>query len=74
MMPVMNGIELVEIVREGHPTLPVILMTAYGHKELPALALRSKCDGYIEKPFTLDQLIQEVEKAKQMHCSTGSLL
>jgi CheY-like chemotaxis protein len=63
MMPSMNGIELLEVVRKGHPALPVIMMTAYGHKELLGNTLRSNC-GYIEKPFTLDQLVQEIEKAK----------
>jgi signal transduction histidine kinase len=64
IMPSMNGIELLEIVRKGHPTLPVIMMTAYGNKELLVNAIHNNCDGYIEKPFTLDQLLKEIERAK----------
>jgi CheY-like chemotaxis protein len=62
LMPGMNGIELVKKIRQHYSSLPVILMTAYGEKELVIEALRNRCDSFIEKPFTLDQLIQEIER------------
>jgi CheY-like chemotaxis protein len=64
MMPTMNGIELLETVRKDHPALPVIMMTAHGHDELLVKALHYNCNGYIEKPFTLEQLVREIERAK----------
>lgn len=63
-MPGMNGIELLRKIRESHGNLPVIMMTAYGDKGLVIDALRNRCDSFIEKPFTLDQLVQEIERAK----------
>ncbi|UCE75222.1 MAG: response regulator [Methanomassiliicoccales archaeon] len=62
LMPGMNGIELVKKIRQNYGSLPVILMTAYGEKELVIEALRNRCDSFIEKPFTLDQLMQEIER------------
>ena len=58
----MNGLELLKKVRENHGNLPVIMMTAYGKKSLVIDALRNRCDSFIEKPFTLDQLMREIEK------------
>jgi signal transduction histidine kinase len=63
-MPGMDGLELLQKIREYHGNLPVIMMTAYGQKELIIDALRNRCDSFIEKPFTLTQLLQEVERTK----------
>lgn len=40
-MPEMDGLELVTAVREGYPSVPVILMTAQGSEQIAAEALRS---------------------------------
>jgi signal transduction histidine kinase len=63
-MPGMNGIELLKKTRENHKSLPVIMMTGYAETDLVIDALRNRCDSFIEKPFTLDQLMQEIERAK----------
>ena len=63
-MPGMNGIGLLKKIRETRRTMPVIMMTAYGDKDLVIDALRNQCDSFIEKPFTLDQLMEETERAK----------
>ncbi|WP_448382159.1 response regulator [Desulfosoma sp.] len=62
-MPGKNGMDLLRRIREKMPTLPVILMTAYGEKALVVEALRHQCDGFLEKPFPLDELIREMERA-----------
>lgn len=64
MLPGMDGIELVKVIRKNNKILPIILMTGHGEKNLVVDALRSGCDGYIEKPFTLDELMDEVERIK----------
>ncbi len=64
-MPVMTGLELLKRIREHYGNLPVIMMTAYGQKELIVEALRYRCDSFIEKPFTLDRLVREIEKARE---------
>ena len=61
-MPDMNGIELLNCIRAASKTLPTILMTAYGDKQIVINALRSGCEGYIEKPFTLEQLLGEIQR------------
>lgn len=59
-----NGLNLLKKIRDLYETLPVILMTAYGEKKLLVDALRNRCNGYIDKPFTLDELMQEIERAE----------
>ena len=61
-MPGMDGLKLLEKIRETHDSLPVIMMTAYGKKDLVINALQKRCDSFIEKPFTLDQLIHEIQR------------
>jgi signal transduction histidine kinase len=64
LMPTMNGLDLLAAVRRSHPSLPVILMTAYAQTSLVIDALRNHCDSFIEKPFNLDQLVAEIERIK----------
>lgn len=61
-MPEMDGLALLQKIRESDFFLPVIIMTAYGEKEILVQALRAGCDGYVEKPFGIDQLVGELER------------
>ncbi len=49
VMPDMEGLALVEQVRERHPEIPVVLMTAYGNEETAVRALRAGATNYIPK-------------------------
>lgn len=60
-MPGMDGIALLKNIRKNHGSLPVIMMTGNGQKDLVIEALRYGCDSFIEKPFTLEQLIVEIK-------------
>ena len=59
-MPEMNGVELLEKIRDNFNHIPVIIMTAFGDREIALDAERHGCNGFIDKPFTLDELISEV--------------
>lgn len=48
-MPEMNGLELVELMRQNYPSVPVILMTARGSEEIASEALRKGAAGYVPK-------------------------
>ena len=63
-MPEMNGLELLEKIRKANPFLPVVMMTGYGKKSLVVKAMRQRCNGFIEKPFHVDQLCGEIEGAR----------
>lgn len=64
LMPEMTGLELLKAIRESHPDLPVIIITAYAETSLVIDALNNHCDSFITKPFSLDQLITEIDRVK----------
>ena len=61
-MPGMNGIELLESVKEIDPDLPVIMMTAHGTVDKAVEAMQKGAYSYILKPFANDRLIIYVNK------------
>lgn len=65
-MPGMDGIELLESIKEKDPDLPVIMMTAYGTVEKAVEAMQKGAYNYILKPFENENLIIYVNKAIEM--------
>ena len=61
-MPGINGLTLVAAARSLQPTIGVILMTAYGSREVEAEAEQLMVDGYLTKPFQMERLHNLVEK------------
>jgi len=50
-MPGVNGLTLIEVARALQPGIKVILMTAYGSRDIQNEATRLEVDGYLIKPF-----------------------
>lgn len=59
----MDGLELLEIIKEAHPNLPVVIISGHGNVETAVSAIRKGAYDYIEKPFKVDRLILLVERA-----------
>jgi CheY-like chemotaxis protein len=55
-MPLGTGLSVVEILRAVDPSLPVILITAFGDAELHAAARSLNVSAVFDKPFDLDDL------------------
>ena len=62
-MPGMDGIRLLEAIRERHPRLPVILITAYASVRSAVAAMRAGAFQYLAKPVDPDELLLQVERA-----------
>jgi len=62
-MPVMNGLELLGIVKRENPELTVVMMTAYGHIDMAVTAMKQGAYDFITKPFEHEALIIRLEKA-----------
>jgi two-component system, chemotaxis family, chemotaxis protein CheY len=60
-MPNMTGIEFLRTVRKLYPTMPFIMLTSNANKEFVLAAAKHGINGYIAKPFSLDQMRQKVE-------------
>lgn len=64
-MPGMNGLDLVTILRERYPGLPVVLTTAHGSEELAVRAIDEGAASYVPKtqlaerlPSTIDHILE----------------
>ncbi|MBU1340595.1 MAG: sigma-54 dependent transcriptional regulator [Proteobacteria bacterium] len=62
-MPGMDGIQLLEKIKEINPDLPVIIMTAYGSVEKAVEAMHKGAYTFILKPFENQALIAHIAKA-----------
>lgn len=62
-MPEMDGMEVLSIVKEIHPKIPVIMITAHGTIETAIEAMKLGAVDYITKPFDLDELRMVVKQA-----------
>jgi two-component system NtrC family response regulator len=65
-MPRMSGMELLSVLKEKDPHLPVIMMTAYGTVEKAVEAMKKGAYDYIIKPFDNEILKKTVVKALAM--------
>jgi DNA-binding NtrC family response regulator len=62
-MPHLNGIDLLQHVKEKRPFLPVILITAYGTVQDAVKVIKEGAFDYIQKPFNIDTLYGVVKRA-----------
>ncbi|MEW6185314.1 MAG: response regulator [Thermodesulfobacteriota bacterium] len=61
-MPDIDGIELIERVKQVDDQLPFIIITAYGTIESAVEAMRKGAFDYITKPFRQEQILLTIEK------------
>ncbi|MGH7197678.1 MAG: helix-turn-helix domain-containing protein [Candidatus Omnitrophota bacterium] len=69
-MGLLNGIQVLEKIREICPDLPVILFTAFGSKQVAVEALEHHADDLIDKPFKIADMRQKIQRcldARQDH-------
>src|SRR6476660_250770 len=75
-MPGLDGIALMHKVRERHPEVVLIVMTAYGAIDTAVKAMREGAADYITKPVNVDELtlvIQRELERKRLRAETGQL-
>jgi two-component system, cell cycle response regulator DivK len=63
-MPDMDGYTLTATIKAtpGFERIPILALTANVMRGDKEKTLEAGCDGYIQKPLDIDQLIREVEK------------
>ena len=62
-MPMMDGISLALKVRSERPHIPILLMTGFADERQRAHNLSLLIEGLLTKPFNMEQLLSEVNKA-----------
>ena len=64
-MPGMNGLEVLQKVKEKDPAVPVVMITAYATVEMSIQALRRGAYDMLTKPFEPEELLYRVKNALQ---------
>ncbi|MBI1359583.1 MAG: response regulator [Alphaproteobacteria bacterium] len=59
----LDGLEILSLLKEMDPLLPVVVISGHGTVETAVTAIRRGAYDYIEKPFQADKLIVTVERA-----------
>ncbi len=61
-MPVMDGLEATRILKGDATTrnIPVLALTSYAMKGDKEKILQAGCDGYLAKPFNIQELMKTV--------------
>lgn len=62
-----DGIELLDIVKQTYPDLPVIMISGHSTIETAVNALKKGADDFIEKPFKTDRLLHVVSKSLEKY-------
>jgi nitrogen regulation protein NR(I) len=64
-LPGLGGLEVVRKLHEVQPSLPLVLMTAYGAVETAIKATQLGAYDYVQKPFEIEELISVLRRALQ---------
>ena len=64
-MPGGSGLDLLQKLKERHPHLPVIIMTAYSDLESAVAAFQGGAFEYLPKPFDVDHAVDLIRRAME---------
>ncbi len=62
-MPEVSGMELLKMIRAGHPETTVVMVTAFGTVQTAVEAMKAGAYDYITKPVDYDELVMTVNRA-----------
>lgn len=67
-LPDIDGLKLLKVMKFNYPELPVIVITGYGSEGTRDEVKYQKADGYLEKPFDVEdltRLLEEISPARR---------
>ena len=59
----LDGLQLLQIIKEQHPSLPVVMISGHGNIETAVSAIKLGAYDFIEKPFKADRLVLVADRA-----------
>ena len=72
-MPLVDGIDLIGIVKNIDTTLPIIVITAYGTIETAEEAIQKGAYDFITKPFRKETILITIKRALEWKRMQGEL-
>lgn len=61
-MPGMWGTDVLREIKRLKPALPIIMLTGQSSKDVAIESLKAHADDYLEKPFSVDKLLELIQK------------
>ena len=61
-MPVMDGLEATRLIKEKHPDLPIIALTANAFETDRQATFEAGCCDFISKPFSREKCLETIAK------------
>ncbi|AEV33040.1 response regulator with CheY-like receiver domain and winged-helix DNA-binding domain [Owenweeksia hongkongensis DSM 17368] len=71
IIPYINGIELCKSIKETHPDVPIIMLTALGTTDDKLTGFDAGADDYLVKPFEFKELLARIRALLKR--STGQM-
>jgi len=62
VMPEVDGLEILRVVRKSHPEMPFLMLTADGTSGTVSKAVELGVTSYMIKPFAIDELQSKVRQ------------
>jgi DNA-binding NtrC family response regulator len=62
-MPLVDGMDLIDIIKKVDPQLPIIIITAYGTLETAEEAVHKGAYDFITKPFRKETILITIKRA-----------
>ena len=59
----LDGLQLLDLIKDEHPTLPVVMISGHGNIETAVAAIKRGAYDFIEKPFKADRLVLVADRA-----------
>ncbi|MGQ4272869.1 nitrogen assimilation response regulator NtrX [Terrihabitans sp. B22-R8] len=59
----LDGLQILEVLKETHPDLPVVMISGHGNIETAVAAIKKGAYDFIEKPFKADRLVLVASRA-----------
>ena len=61
-MPIMDGLEATKAIKENHPDLPIVALTATAFDSDRQLAREAGCNDFLSKPVSSELCIKTIKK------------
>jgi CheY-like chemotaxis protein len=61
-MPLMNGLEATKAIKEKHPDLPILALTANAFDSDRQLAMDAGCNDFLSKPVSSEECLETIKR------------
>ena len=61
-MPIMDGLEATKAIKERHPDLPIVALTANAFDSDRQLAIEAGCDDFLSKPVSSEACLETIKR------------